>query len=127
MPAARTPAPRRGHRLLWPVGPLIALALIAGAAVLLAPSLDDDGREPAGGPPSPGPLPHRLTGVQIHPFFSGQTDATVAREMDIAARAGADSVRVDLVWSSLQLNGPGPFDANQATRVDRVLEAAARR
>jgi hypothetical protein len=97
----------------------IQLAVIAG--LVFATRLD---REP---PPVTAHLPRQLVGVQLHPFFTGQTDAINDREMDIAKKAGADTIRVDLVWSSLQLTGPGPFDPDVVARVDRVLDQARRR
>jgi hypothetical protein len=104
--------------------------LVAAVAVLvltatLAAALDRADRPkpfnlaPAGAKP-----PRQLVGVQLHPFFLEQTRATVARELDVANAAGANAVRIDLPWSSLELTGPGRIDEGFARRVDSFLDAA---
>ena len=74
---------------------------------------------PAGAKP-----PRRLVGVQLHPFFINQTRATIARELNFARAAGANAIRIDLPWSSLELRGPGRIDQGFARRVDNFLNAA---
>ena len=70
--------------------------------------------------------PDQLIGVQLHPFFDDQTPETVNRELDLARSAGANSVRVDLNWSSLQINGPEP-DPDYVARVDQLVDGARQR
>ena len=80
-------------------------------------------------PPPPAPEARRsdqLVGVQLHPFFDEQTPETVNRELDLARSAGANSVRVDLNWSSLQIDGPEP-DPDFVARVDQLVDGARQR
>ncbi len=78
-------------------------------------------------PPAPeAPRSDQLVGVQLHPFFDDQTPETVNRELDLARSAGANSVRVDLNWSSLQIDGPEP-DPDFVARVDQVVDGARQR
>jgi hypothetical protein len=81
--------------------------------------------QPQAPPPAPAPS-DQLLGVQLHPFFDDQTPETVERELDLALESGANSVRVDLNWSSLQLEGP-QADAGFVARVDAFMEGARRR
>jgi hypothetical protein len=68
----------------------------------------------------------QFVGVQLHPFFDEQTPETVARELDLARDAGANSIRVDLNWSSLEINGPEP-DPDFVGRVDQLVDGARER
>jgi polysaccharide biosynthesis protein PslG len=70
--------------------------------------------------------PDQLVGVQLHPFFDEQTPESVNRELDLARDTGANSVRVDLNWSSLQINGPEP-DPDFVARVDQLVDGARQR
>ena len=77
---------------------------------------------PAGGTSRP----DQLIGVQLHPFFDDQTPETVSRELDMARASGANAIRVDLNWSSLQIDGPAP-DADYVARVDALMAGARQR
>jgi polysaccharide biosynthesis protein PslG len=80
-------------------------------------------------PSAPAPEPRagdQLLGVQLHPFFADQTPSSVERELDLARDAGANSVRVDLGWSSLEIDGPAP-DPAFVSRVDQLVDGARRR
>ncbi len=103
---------------------VVALLLALAVALFFAPRLDVPFNPFEKGPDlgdvepppavEPRPLPEQLFGVQLHPFFDEQTDATRTRELDLARAAGANSIRIDVVWSSLQLEGPGEFDPDGA-------------
>src|SRR3954471_16881558 len=111
-PASPVAEPFRGSPPPWRwLAAVVTVELAVIAALLFAARLD---REPV---PVTADLPRQLVGVPLHPFFSGQTDAINDRERDVARKAGADTIRVDLVWSSLQLKGPGPFDPDVVARV----------
>jgi len=81
---------------------------------------------PAPSARAPRARPDQLIGVQLHPFFDDQTPETVERELDLAASTGANSIRVDLNWSSLQIDGP-QADSGFVERVDALMEGARRR
>lgn len=81
---------------------------------------------PSAGTDAPGAGPDQLIGVQLHPFFDDQTPETVQRELDLARAAGANSIRVDVNWSSLQIDGPKPDEA-YVSRVDAVVDGARQR
>jgi hypothetical protein len=69
----------------------------------------------------------QLDGVQVHPLWNGVTTREAARELDIARGAGADVVRVDVAWSSLELEGKGRWSRGYARRFDRFLANARSR
>jgi hypothetical protein len=70
--------------------------------------------------------PDQLIGVQLHPFFDYQTPATVNRELDLARASGANTIRVDLNWSSLEIDGPTP-EAGYVARMDALVNGARQR
>jgi hypothetical protein len=83
---------------------------------------------PAGSGPYPDPLPPEpLDGVQLHPFWSDMTPRRAVRQLNIARRANADVVRVDIAWSSLELERNNDFSRGYARRVDAFLNDARRR
>lgn len=90
------------------------------AAPEKAPSAD----APADRPPAP--VHGQLVGLQLHPFFDDQTPASLERELDLVRDTGANAIRIDLNWSSLQIDGPRA-DEGYAERVDAVLDGARRR
>lgn len=69
----------------------------------------------------------QLDGVQLHPLWNGVTQREAARELDIARRAGADVVRVDVAWSSLELEGKGRWSRAYARRLDAFVRGARSR
>ena len=89
------------------------------------------GREeptPRSEPQRPGAsAPDQLIGLQLHPFFDGETPETTERELDLVRESGSNAVRIDLSWSSLQIEAPDRYDEDYAARVDSVIEAARER
>ncbi|MEA2443577.1 MAG: hypothetical protein QOJ12_869 [Thermoleophilales bacterium] len=90
-----------------------ALAVTAGG---LACGGQADGTEPA-----------QLAGVQLHPLWEGVTSREAVRELDVARRAGAGVVRIDIGWSSLEQNGKGRISPGYARRLDVFLRNARAR
>ena len=48
-----------------------------------------------------------LLGAATHPLWTGSTPEDSERELDLLARAGANTVRIDLGWSTLEQEGRG--------------------
>jgi polysaccharide biosynthesis protein PslG len=69
----------------------------------------------------------QLDGVQLHPLWNGVTPREAARELDIARGAGADVVRVDVAWSSLELQGKRRWSRAYAHRFDAFVSNARSR
>src|SRR5690242_5995504 len=102
---------RRGRRALV----VLVLGMVAAAAVVVA-------RLPIGQPvpasaQTVDPPPGLIAGVQMHPFWDGVTPFDWNDELRLARNSGAKVVRVDLAWSSLQLEGRGRIDRGYAARV----------
>ena len=95
--------------------------LATAAAVLAAAAL------PACNGDSQAQEPRQLVGVQLHPLWSGVRARDASRELDIAKRAGADVVRIDIGWATLEHSGKGRFSQTYARRVDAFLAAARKR
>jgi hypothetical protein len=57
-------------------------------------------------------------------LWSGVTPGEAARELSVVDRAGADTVRVDVGWSTLELTGKGRFDLRYARRLDAFVREA---
>lgn len=68
-----------------------------------------------------------LRGVQLHSLWSDSTNAEMDRELDLTELAGANMVRVDVVWGSLETEGKGRMTASYVTRLDRFVNGAAAR
>ena len=68
-----------------------------------------------------------LVGVQLHPLWDGRRPAQAARELDMAGAHGADVVRIDIGWSSLEPAGKGGSSRAYARRLDAFLADARRR
>ena len=77
--------------------------------------------------PAAGAQTAPLDGVQLHPLWNGVTPREAARELDIARSAGADVVRVDVAWSSLELEGNGRWSPAYARRMDAFVANARSR
>jgi polysaccharide biosynthesis protein PslG len=69
----------------------------------------------------------QLDGLQLHPLWAGVTPREAARELDIARGAGADSVRVDMGWSTLEFAGKRRWSRAYTHRLDAFLRNARRR
>jgi polysaccharide biosynthesis protein PslG len=69
----------------------------------------------------------QLLGAQTHPFWSDTNTTDFDHELDLLTQAGADSVRVDIAWSSLELNAKGSYDSTYVAKIDRFMTDAAAR
>ncbi len=77
-------------------------------------------------PSTPGPrVDHR--GAQVHSLWGNSSLDDARRELDMLQSAGADTVRVDLSWSSLEQNGKGQYAQWYVDKADAVFDAAAAR
>ena len=65
-------------------------------------------------------------GVQVHSLWGSVTDAQMDRDLDMAAGAGANVVRVDVSWAGLE-ETRGDFSGWYEQRVDRFMDAAGQR
>ncbi len=88
---------------------LVALAVVVTAAAALVPGGDGD---------------ELRRGVQVHPLWSDSSVADFDRELDMAKSAGADTVRIDLSWSSLETAGKGRYSDWYVTKADTFFEHA---
>lgn len=107
--------------------------MLITTAVVFVPWSQLSDEEPPEGSDEPQPAPRvtdipgsPLIGVQLHPLFDDQTPETVERELDLARDSGSQVVRVDVNWSSLQIDGPKADEA-YADRLDAVLRGARER
>lgn len=66
-------------------------------------------------------------GVQAHLLWSDTSSAEVDRELDDLRAIGADYVRVDVGWSSLESEGRGQISAWYLDRLDHLVSAAHQR
>ena len=73
------------------------------------------------------PVLRHLVGVQLHPLFDGQTEASVSRELDVTKKSGSNAVRIDIAWSSLEIAGPGKINRDYAARMDAAVDGARAR
>ena len=94
---------------------LVAVALLAGALT----ACSDDESQAQG--------PRQLAGLQMHPLWGGVSTRAAARELDVAKRAGADVVRIDVGWSTLEERGKGRINSDYARRIDAFLRNARAR
>jgi hypothetical protein len=132
---------RRRRRLAWGMFILGVVALALGATVyglIHADSLRDlkpepprtTGRAPDA-PPRPAPPPPlptgKLVGVMAHPLWSDVDDAEAARMLDLAHQSGANTIRMDIGWASLEPDRPGELESVYTGRADRFIRAARMR
>ena len=68
-----------------------------------------------------------LVGVNVHPLWTHSSVADFDRELDMAKSAGANAVRMDLSWSSLETEGKGQFSDGYVTKADTFLDHAQAR
>jgi polysaccharide biosynthesis protein PslG len=86
--------------------------LLALAVLLLAPA---------------GALADQLHGAQLHSLWSGSSADTYERELDMLRDSGADALRLDISWSSLETEGKGRFSPWYVQKTDHFLEEASER
>jgi hypothetical protein len=98
--------------------------VVAGSIAGLALARDGPELEPA----EPAPSAHalKLHGAQMHPFWTDVSPAEVIRELDALDAAGANAVRVDLSWSSIERECRGCRSSSYVGKVDRFLRRARR-
>jgi polysaccharide biosynthesis protein PslG len=97
------PAPARSARLL--VGVLTVLAV----AALMAPAAD---------------ARPKLRGFALHSLWYDSEEAHIDRELDLVSRAGANVVRLDIGWSTLESGGKGVYSRWYLDKLDRFVAAA---
>jgi hypothetical protein len=66
-------------------------------------------------------------GVQLHSLWWESSDADMDRELDLAQQTGANVVRVDVAWGSLEDQGKGRFSPWYSAKLDRFVAGAAAR
>jgi len=90
-------------------------------------TVDNTPDEPPPPPPSTlGPrAEHR--GAQTHSLWGGSSLDDASRELDMLQSAGADTVRFDIGWASLEQDGKGQYSSSYVAKADAVFEAAAAR
>jgi polysaccharide biosynthesis protein PslG len=99
----------------------LALVRTAGAAVTLAACLMafPASASHASSPP--------LRGAATHPLWADSTAAQNDRELDMLVAAGANVVRIDLSWSSLQQGGRDEYAQWYVDKADRFFASARAR
>lgn len=116
------------HRTPTPAAlraPAVAAVLLVAAFFTACGRSDPQPAGPA--PVQPPADDQQLTGVQLHPLWTGVSTREGARELDIARRAGADVVRIDIGWSSLEREGKGRVARDYSRRLSAFLRNARRR
>lgn len=63
-------------------------------------------------------------GVQLHSLWGGVSNADMDRELDMTRDAGANVVRVDVGWSSLETAGKGQWSQWYVDKLDRFMDGA---
>jgi polysaccharide biosynthesis protein PslG len=69
----------------------------------------------------------RLKGVMLHSLWWDSSAADMDRELDLAHEAGANVVRIDVAWSSLETGGKGALSAWYVDKLDRFMAGAQSR
>jgi hypothetical protein len=95
---------------------MLLIALAALGVVLAAVLL----------PASP-PAGQQLRGVQAHLLWDDVSDEDLERQLDLAARGGAELLRVDMGWSNLEPHAKGELSRSYLARVDAVVAEARSR
>ena len=113
-----------------------AVALIAAAPAAHAqlppvgdppPSEAPPSSSPPPSQPAPPPPDPQVRGVQVHPLWDGVSPDEADREARIARQAGAEVVRMDMSWSSLELYGRSRLNRPYLRRADAFVRSARRR
>ena len=66
----------------------------------------------------------QLRGAQVHSLWSSSSIEESEREIDMLADAGANSVRIDISWSSLETDGKGQYSPWFVQKADRIFKHA---
>jgi len=64
----------------------------------------------------------QLRGVQLHSLWGGE--AEMNRELELSKRAGANTVRLDIGWASLEQGGKGEYSQWYVDKLDRFMAGA---
>jgi len=75
----------------------------------------------------PAPLRTPLRGVMLHSLWWESTNTDMDRELDLAAQANSNVVRVDVGWNNLESFGKGQFTSWYVTKLDRFVDGANQR
>jgi hypothetical protein len=78
-------------------------------------------------PPLPPPAGGKLVGVNVHPLWSGVAERDFGPMLDLVQRSGANAVRMDVGWASLERDRRGVLDPGYTGRADAFIRAAAER
>jgi hypothetical protein len=71
--------------------------------------------------------PQQYHGAQTHPLWGGVSVADYDRELALLQEAGADSVRADIGWASLEQSGKGQWSDWYVKRADEFFKRARAR
>jgi len=66
-------------------------------------------------------------GVQLHSLWGDSTNADMDRELDMTRDMGANVVRVDVGWQTLEQGGKGVYSQWYVDKLDRFMAAASAR
>jgi polysaccharide biosynthesis protein PslG len=77
--------------------------------------------------PSTAQAREQLLGAQSHALWSGSATEDMEREFQLLGEAGANAVRVDLSWSSLETEGKSRFSKWYVDKFEAFLEKAESR
>ena len=68
-----------------------------------------------------------LRGVVVHSLWAQFSDRDMIRDLKAARSAGANVVRVDVAWGSLEVRGKGQISQWYLRRMDRFVSGARKR
>jgi hypothetical protein len=68
--------------------------------------------------------PQQYHGAQTHPLWGGVSVDEYERELQLLQDAGADSVRIDIGWASLESDAKGQFNDWYVKRADEFFKRA---
>lgn len=66
-------------------------------------------------------------GFQLHSLWYERSMPEMQRELDLVAETGANTVRVDVGWSSLESGGKGQLTGWYLDKLDRFMQSSAER
>lgn len=69
----------------------------------------------------------KYRGAQTHPLWSSSQVSDFDRELDLLRNAGANTVRIDITWSSLQTAGKDRFSSWYVDKIDTFMRHAEAR
>jgi hypothetical protein len=76
---------------------------------------------------SPASAHPQYRGVQLHSLWWDSDNATMDRELDLAAGAGVNAVRVDVLWGEIEKLAPGQRSGPYTDKLDRFVAGARTR